>query len=72
MTLYLSTKYVYLCNGYQDPIMFIYGDSHSIRNQKAGRPTGEGGCKLSDKPGQTGEGESENLDFGRASFMNVP
>ena len=35
----------------------VCGDSHSIENQKVGRPTGEGGrCKLSDNPGQTGEG----------------
>ena len=31
-------------------------DFHTIGNQKVGRPTGEGGCKLSDNPGQTGEG----------------
>ena len=42
----------------------VCGDSHSKGNQKVGRPTGEGGCKLSDNPGQTGEGGSENLDFG--------
>ena len=48
----------------------VWGDSHSIENQKVGRPTGEGGCKLSDNPGQTGEGGSENLDFCRTSFMN--
>ena len=34
----------------------IFGDSRSIGNQKAGRPTGEGDCKLSDNPGQTEEG----------------
>ena len=30
------------------------------------------GYKISDKPGQTGEGGSKNLDFGRTSFMDVP
>ena len=51
----------------------ICGDSHSIGNQKVGRPLGEGGgCKLPDNPGQTREGGSENLDFGRTSLMNVP
>ena len=49
-----------------------YSDFHTIGNQKVGRPTGEGGCKLSDNPGQTGETGSENLDFGRTSFMNGP
>ena len=34
----------------------LCGDSHSIGNQKVGRPTGGRGCKLSDNPGQTGEG----------------
>ena len=34
----------------------VCGDYHSSGNQKVGRPTGEGGCKLSDNPGQTGEG----------------
>ena len=34
----------------------VCGDSHSIRNQKVGRSTGEGGCKFPDNPGQTGEG----------------
>ena len=34
--------------------------------------TSDGGCKLSDNPGQTGEGVSENLDFGHTSFMNAP
>ena len=49
----------------------VCGDSHSIGNQKVGRPTGEGGgCKLSDNLGQTGG--SENLDFGRTSFVNAP
>ena len=33
---------------------------------------GGGGYKLSDNPGQTGEGGSENLDFGRTSFVNGP
>ena len=33
---------------------------------------GGGGYKLSDNPGQTGEGGSENLDFGRTSFVNAP
>ena len=47
-------------------------DFHTMGNQKIGRPTGEGGCKLSDNPGQTGEGGSENLDFGRTSFVNGP
>ena len=47
-------------------------DFHTMGNQKVGRPTGEGGCKLSDNPGQTGEGGSENLDFGRTSFVNGP
>ena len=50
----------------------VCGDSHYIGNQNVGRPTGEGGCKLSDNPGQTGEGGSENLDFGRTSFVNDP
>ena len=36
--------------------IYICGDSHFIGNQKVGRPTGEGGCKLSDNPRQTGEG----------------
>ena len=30
-------------------------DFHTMGNQKVGRPTGRG-CKLSDNPGQTGEG----------------
>ena len=34
----------------------ICGNSHSKINQKVGRPTGEGGRKVSDNPGQTGEG----------------
>ena len=34
----------------------VCGDSRSIVNQKVGRPAGEGGYKLSDNPGQTGEG----------------
>ena len=34
----------------------ICGDSHFIGNQKVRGPTGEGGCKLSDNPEQTGEG----------------
>ena len=50
----------------------LCGNSHSKINQKVGRPTGEGGRKLSDTPGQTGEGGSENLDFGRTSFVNDP
>ena len=50
----------------------VCGDSHSIGNQNVGRPTGERDCKLLDNPGQTGEGRSENLDFGRSSFMNAP
>ena len=50
----------------------VCGVFHSIGNQKVGRPTGEGGCKLSDNPGQTGEGGSENHDFGRTSFVNGP
>ena len=50
----------------------VCGDSRSIVNQKVGRPAGEGGYKLSDNPGQTGEGGSENLDFGRTSFVNGP
>ena len=45
----------------------VCGDSHSIGNQKVGRPTGEGGCKLPDNPGQTGE---EGLII--SSFMNAP
>ena len=47
----------------------LCGDPHSKGIQKVGRPTGEGVCKLSDNPGQTGE---ENLDFGRTSFINAP
>ena len=50
----------------------LCGNSHSKINQKVGRPTGEGGRKVSDNPGQTGEGGSENLDFGRTSFVNGP
>ena len=34
----------------------LCGDSHSKGIQKVGRPTGDAGCKLSDNPGQTGEG----------------
>ena len=34
---------------------------------------GEGGFgRHSDNPGQTGEGGSENHDFGRTSFVNAP
>ena len=40
--------------------------------QKVGRPVGEGGIMLSDKPGQTGEEGSENLNIGRTSFMDAP
>ena len=50
----------------------VCGDSHSIGNQNVGRPTGKGGCKLLDNPGQTWEEGSENLDFGRTSFVNAP
>ena len=50
----------------------IFGYSHSIVNQKVGRPAGGGGYNLSDNPGQTGEGGSENHDFGRTSFVNAP
>ena len=39
---------------------------------KVGRPAGEGGYKLSDNPGQRGEGEAENLGFGWTSFVNGP
>ena len=49
----------------------VCANSRSIGNQKVGRPTGEGACKLSDKLGQTGRGGSKNLDFGRTSFMNA-
>ena len=50
----------------------VCGDSHYIVNQNVGRPTGEGGVKLSDNPGQTGEGGSKNLDFRRTSLMEAP
>ena len=49
----------------------VCGDSHYIVNQNVGRPTGEGGVKLSDNPGQTGEGV-KNPEFGRTSFRNTP
>ena len=34
----------------------LCGNSHSKINQKVGRPAGEGGRKVSDNRGQTGEG----------------
>ena len=50
----------------------IHKERHFMVNQKVGRSTGEGGCKLLDNPRQTGEGGSENLNFRRTSFMNAP
>ena len=43
----------------------LYGDSNSKMNQRVGRPTEEGGCKVSFNPGQAGEGglEISNLAF---------
>ena len=54
------------------PYACVWGNCYSIVNQKVGRLAGEGGIMLSDNPGQTGEGGSENLDFGRTSFMDAP
>ena len=45
------------------------GDSHSIGS--VGRPTEEGVVSFRTTSADEGGG-SENLDFGRTSFMNVP
>ena len=47
-------------------------DFHTMGNKKIGRPTGEGRCKLSDNPGQTGGGWGLKIPIlaGRP-FMNA-
>ena len=52
------------------PYTCVWDDSHSIGKQKARRPTEEGGCKLSDKLGETGKGALKmSMMAGRPLWM---